>query len=234
MEIILINLAIIFVLDILSFKVTQFLTSSKQVHHNARWFFIHFVVNTFVTFSTFSDLKYCLINQINCSLIKASDEAQTAITLMLVMHLYHMIFFFKHLKRDDWIHHILMCGFNGYVFHIQRLKIQSVTSFFCSGLPGMIDYFLLYLYKIGYLDIKYEKEIYYYISIYLRSPGCMLNCFLAIPYFTKERDHTEWYLYMMSILLVFWNGQYYMSKTCTDYGKKIILNKNVVYRDKIV
>ena len=40
--------------------------SDYEVHHNTRWFFIHFFVNLFITIVSFNDLKYCLHNSHNC------------------------------------------------------------------------------------------------------------------------------------------------------------------------
>ena len=76
-----------------------------------------------------------------------------------------------------------MCGFNGLVFYHQGLKIQSVTAFFCSGLPGMIDYFLLYLVKLDLLDKKIEKDVYLFLTTYIRSPGCLLIMFFEFTLF---------------------------------------------------
>ena len=205
-------------LDGLSYFTTKFYTN--KVHYNARWFFIHFNINLLVTIYTLPDLLDCLKDHEICTLEKSSPMAYLATELVLISHLYHSIVFYPYLKKDDIIHHVSMCGFNGMVFYYQGLKIQSVTSFFCSGLPGMIDYFLLYLVKIGKLDKKIEKEVYLFLTTYIRSPGCMLNTFLIIPFFKREQYLFDLLISFFATLLVFWNGQYYMSKTCIDYGKK--------------
>jgi len=212
------------ILDSVSYLITSFF--QKKVHFNSRWFFIHFNINLISTIFTLPDLIDCLDNHEICTLEKSSPMAYYATELVLVSHLYHSIVFYPHLKRDDIIHHLTMCGFNGMVFYYQGLKIQSVTSFFCSGLPGMIDYFLLYLVKIGKLDKKIEKDVYLFLSTYIRSPGCMLNTFLILPFFRRPQALFDLVISFIATVLVFWNGQYYMSKTCVDYGKNILKMKS--------
>jgi len=53
-----------------------------------------------------------------------------------------------------------------------------------------------------------------------RSPGCILTTFLTVPYFYREHNLVDLILSTISVMLVFWNGQYYMKKTCVDYGRK--------------
>ena len=207
----------IYILDNISILITKIF--NEDVHYNARWFFIHFNINLLVSALTFSDLVDCLKNHQICTLESSSENGYLATEMVIYLHLYHSIVFYNHLKKDDIIHHLTMCGFNGFVFYYQGLKIQSVTSFFCSGLPGMIDYFLLYLVKIGKLEKSIEKEIYLFLTTYIRSPGCLLNCFLILPYFSREHPYFDIIISTIAALLVFWNGQYYMSKTCIDYGK---------------
>lgn len=198
----------------------SYLISRKKPDHNTRWFFIHFIINSIVTYYNYDDLKYCLKNVENCTLKHVSDDAYFAIDLVVMAHLYHILFFYKYLKYQDWLHHLTMFGFNGPVFYYQQLKIQSVTVYFCSGLPGMIDYFLLYLVKIKILNIKIEKDIYLFLTSYIRSPGCILTTFLSIPYFFRPQTNFDYLISFISIMLVFWNGQYFMKRTCIDYGRK--------------
>lgn len=216
----------ILIFDLLALTITSLILNNKkdkkkEVNYNARWFFIHILVNLNVVVYTYKDLIYCIKNFEKCTLEHTDTDAYYAINLVIISHIYHLIVFYKHLKPDDIIHHITMCVFNGYVFYMQNLKIQSVTAFFCSGLPGLIDYFLLYLVKIKKLDIKIEKRVYLFLSTYIRSPGCVLALVISFPYFLREQSNFDFYLSLLSILTVFINGQYYMSKTCIDYGKKI-------------
>ena len=206
-------------LDGLSYLTSKFFV--EKVHYNARWFFIHFNINLLVSIYTLPDLLDCLYDQEICTLENSSPNAYLATELVLISHLYHSLVFYPYLKRDDIVHHLTMCGFNGMVFYYQGLKIQSVTSFFCSGLPGMIDYFLLYLVKIGKLDKSIEKDVYLYLTTYIRSPGCMLNTFLILPYFRRPQPFFDYLVSFIATVLVFWNGQYYMNKTCVAYGKRL-------------
>jgi hypothetical protein len=213
------GLLLIASLDIIGYLISS-LINNKNPDHNTRWFFIHFIINGIVTYYNFEDLKYCLKNIESCTLEHASPNAYYATDLVMLAHLYHILVFYNHLKSQDWLHHLTMCGFNGPVFYYQHLKIQSVTAYFCSGLPGLIDYFLLYLVKNNLLNKKIEKDIYLFLTTYIRSPGCVLTTLLTIPYFLRPQIMFDYLISFISIMLVFWNGQYYMKKTCIDYGRK--------------
>jgi len=210
------------ILDLSSRIIASLITNKSvlSISPNTRWFFIHCWVNLIASINTYKDLTYCIKNIEKCTLEKISSEGFYSAKLVLLLHFYHMVVFYKHLKYSDWFHHVVMTSFNAPLLYYKRLKIQSVVIFFLCGLPGFIDYFLLYLVKTKLIDIKIEKNIYLFLSSYVRSPGSLLAVFLSIPYFLREQTHFDYTVSFIGISLIFWNGQYYMSKTCKDYGKK--------------
>ena len=208
--------------DWISIKVSN-LFSKYPPHHNKRWFFIHTVVNGLVAWYNLEDLIDCINNREACAFSPMSEGAFFATDLMIKAHFYHMIFFFYHLKPAEWFHHMIMCGFNGVSVYYFKNKAQAASAFFLSGLPGMVDYFLLWCVKMGFIDSKIEKKAYVYLATYLRSPGTAIVTYLSVPLLYRkdfsEIDFDWWYAFLV-IFLNFWNGQYYMMKTCIDYGKK--------------
>ena len=50
---------VIYFLDNISIYLNKLKFGKKEVHHNVRWFFIHFFINLFITLATFNDFQFC-------------------------------------------------------------------------------------------------------------------------------------------------------------------------------
>lgn len=141
----------------------------------ARWFCIHSIGNAVVAAGTARDLTICLWDH--------SRSREIATSLMSAgvafsLHLYHCLAF--RLRPEDWSHHLL------FVFGVTPLIIQhptkamSVCFFFCTGFPGMLDYWLLTLVKTQRLEKWVQKRAAGFINAYLRMPGGSLGASLLI------------------------------------------------------
>ena len=212
-------------LDIMSIGLFKLLNKQvsptlKIIPHNARWFFIHFVSNLVVTVIGIEDLKYCLNNVTKCAYSQWTEKTSEVFTLVNCVHIYHAIVFKNYLKKDEWIHHSVMaiCSFLAYFFN--HTKITTVSMWFLSGLPGAIDYFLLWLIKIGHLQKNIEKKAYVCISLLLRSPGCVISTLLQILSITIDNSLITIFIKLFIAFLVFGNGQYYMYVTIKDAAKQ--------------
>ena len=199
-----------------SYKLLQFILNFK---HNEliKWFFVHSLTNYFIAYYCINDIILCLNNINTCYLISWNYNSYSAYYLSLLLHIYHLLFY--KVTKTDLIHHLTMCGIAGPLIFYQNSIISSVSLFFMSGLPGMIDYFILFLVKIGKYDSLKQKQNYINISIWLRSPGCLLSVYLAIPGLIEyyKTSLFDFYILLIMAILVFWNGQYYLMKTVNDY-----------------
>ena len=69
--------------------------------------------------------------------------------------------------------------------------IISFALFFLSGLPGAIDYMLLYLVKTNKINSISEKKIYTFLSAYIRAPGCTYTLVIGMNrvfnYYNEKR-----------------------------------------------
>lgn len=214
---------VIYFLDSISIYLSKLKFSDKIVHHNVRWFFIHFFINLFVTLATINDLKYCVNNTDLCIYEDVNDSSMLAIKTAIVSHIYHCVFFFNNLNHHDWTHHILMVGVTGPLAIYFPTKQTACGLWFMSGFPGMLDYGLLWLVKMQIMDKKIEKIAYKHINTWIRSPGCLLTLFLGLPKLLSPQNNTEFLVAGINSLLAFWNGQYYMMLTCEAYGKNSVL-----------
>ena len=207
--------------DFASFVLSKVFLPHKDVHHNSRWFFIHCIVNIIVTLLTFDDLMYCINDYEGCYLLESSPNAFFAMRLSILLHIYHMIVFTEKLTDKDWVHHLSLCAVNLPSLYIYNRKLHSAGTFFLTGFPGAIDYFLLWCVKMNLLDSKIEKKAYVYISTWIRAPGCMFVTLLSKNFLLYSESILDKIFILIGMLLNFWNGQYYQMITCIDYGKKL-------------
>ena len=212
--------------DLISCVFSKIFLPQEQIHHNSRWFFIHFVVNVMVTVLTFGDLLYCIENSTGCYLETSSNDAFYVMRLAVLLHIYHMMVFMEKLTDKDWIHHLSLCAVNLPALCMYNRKLHSAGTFFLTGLPGAIDYFLLWCVKMKFVDPMMEKRAYVLISTWLRSPGCMFVTFLTKEFLFNSDTLFDKIFISICIVLNFWNGQYYNMLTCIDYGKKLKTIKN--------
>ena len=212
--------------DMVSCVLSKLFLPQEDIHHNSRWFFIHFVINVMITVLTFNDLLYCIEDSTGCYLETSSRESFYAMKLAVLLHIYHMIVFTEKLTDKDWVHHLSLCAVNLPALCIYNRKLHSSGTFFLTGLPGAIDYFLLWCVKMKLLDPMIEKTAYVNISTWLRSPGCMFITFLTKEFLISADSLFDKIFILISIILNFWNGQYYQMITCIDYGKKLKTIKN--------
>ena len=147
----------------------------RQGGSRARWFCLHSIGNAVVAASTAHDLVLCALDH---SRSREVAESLMPAGVAFSIHLYHCLAF--KLRPEDWCHHFL------FVFGVTPLvtmnptRGMSVCLFFCTGFPGMLDYWLLTLVKTRRLQKKVQKRAAGLINAYLRMPGGALGGFLLI------------------------------------------------------
>ena len=213
------------VLFLISIDLTSIYINNKfkkqKIDQNTRWFFIHSIGNLIITYNAFPDVMICFNDPLNCYKLSWSSYSYFTFKFSVLIHLYHAILF--KLNKADRLHHILMCGICGPLTYYLKVKISILALFFLSGCPGFIDYFLLYLVKLNKLESMYEKYIYVYLITWIRAPGLCFTTLMSI-YGLKNLYYDDLNRFLMLLIvaiLTFWNGQYYMMRTCIDYGCKL-------------
>ena len=204
---------------ILSYKITV------NYSNTTRWFLLHSIINFIVVYYSLNDISNCILNSNECFKINWNENSIKVYNYAFILHIYHCIFF--NLTRDDYIHHISMVAICGTLCYLIKSIISSLALFFLSGLPGAIDYFLLFLVKINKMSAITEKKIYLYLSAFLRAPGCVITFFIGthglFEYYFNDKYY-EFMLLFLTLNLIFWNGQYYLLKSHESYIKKQFVN----------
>lgn len=189
---------------------------------SSRWFYIHSLINGIISYNALSDIYIILTQFDNISNMSWTINTWKAFNYSMAIHIYHLLFF--KINKWDFLHHFFMCLICGpltfYVYNITT----SFALFFLTGLPGFIDYFTLFLVKIGRVDTLTQKLNYIYISTWLRSPGCILASSISYIVLMKNDFYPDNKLKMIaiviSLILTFLNGQYYLHITYFDYHSK--------------
>ena len=123
-------------------------------HTTGRWLILHSLANLAITIFSLQDFYATLIDPVN-----SCNAAYSLVPVygIAALHLYHILAF-RNLSTSEWIHHLL---FGGAICTIGILfasgPLQNFIAFFICGLPGGIDYLLLFLVKQGIVQKLEEK-----------------------------------------------------------------------------
>jgi len=185
--------------------------------NKGHWFFMHAFANFFVVVLAFPDVIYTLQDPMysldlrNCDARLWACNDVAACNIMAI-HLYHVLAY-SNLTADDWFHHLLFCTTILPLHFVYSWGTWSNTlPFFVSGLPGGIDYFLLFLVKYGAMNPTREKELNVYLNMWCRSPGLVTVCVLCYVGY-KYSVHTIPVIpTIIGCMLVLFNGQYYAER----------------------
>lgn len=151
----------------------------------------------------------------------------TVVYLCCALHIYHVLVYWRSLRFDDWLHHILMIGIAIPVSCATETNtFMGMNLFFTTGLPGGIDYVLLFGARNGYVRKELEKQVNTWLNVWVRSPGCTAMAALSAAYILSNGTDAYTWARFIAPVLTYWNGQYFMQQIVTD-SARIGWTKNV-------
>jgi hypothetical protein len=196
----------------------------KEYKIEGRYYFNHLICNSIVVINTFNSmlLSYDINNNINnMNNINNIVNLYNAKIIIYSLHIYHVLWYFNKLRRDDWLHHILMIGVVLPLTEIvPQNNIISHGLFFTTGLPGLIDYTLLFLNRNNIITKNFEKRVNTCLNLWIRAPGCIMNTMMIMMNIIinyNQLTNCQLYGGIITMSLVYWNGIYFMGKVLTDY-----------------
>ncbi len=198
----------------------------KKFNIEGRYYMNHFINNGIVMYNTFN----LMIN--SYSDIHLHDIHSLYLTKSIVysIHLYHMLWYSNVLRYDDWLHHILMIGVAlPLTEFVPQSNLIGHCLFFVTGLPGFIDYFLLFLTRNRLLSKDSEKYVNTWLNLWIRCPGCIMNVTLNIHTLIAHYNNlstSELIAGSIIIGTVYWNGVYFMAQIVSDYANNQYRNKH--------
>jgi hypothetical protein len=188
----------------------------KRTLSRAHWFTLHSIINFIIVFFSLNDLKLCLQDINNSSLISHNNTILSC-SLILTLHVYHTIMY--KMTKMDAFHHYL------FVFCVSPLTILysgkglSMLCFFSCGLPGGIDYFLLSLVKYEKIHYLTEKNLNSYLNAYIRMPGGFISSFIILKDGMKSAD-VSFYSNIILSFLIFYNSAYFGKLAIENYVER--------------
>ena len=182
-----------------------------------RWYFIHAVVNTFITFMTFNDVIIVISDPLKSA---SGDHISLPMMLVISLHLFHIVISYKTLTLIDWMHHIVSVLIVGSIgeFYVKG-PLTNYYLFFLCGLPGGLDYYLLTLNKYNLIDRMVEKKINVKLNMWIRLPGILFGCFISyICLLYNNTSNYDIYLSSVLIFLNMYNSIYFATLVVKNYG----------------
>lgn len=180
-----------------------------------KYYFIHSICNFFIVLITASDVFNLYLNPYSTMEISLSIYASI---IVYALHIYHILWYFNKLRIDDWLHHILMIFIALPIAnYFGSVRLLGHSLFYTTGLPGMIDYMILFLVKNNFVDRITQKRINLYLNCYLRNPGCTIHSFITLINTFLVTNYFDIILNITTAILVYWNGIYFMEQVVGNY-----------------
>ncbi len=193
------------------------------------YYAVHSLHNAAIVYSTANEVVMSLTN---FPIAIHQPVNMFALQICAALHVYHILYYYQKFRFDDWLHHGLMIGIalpiGGMV---QSGTMLGFSLFFTTGLPGGIDYAMLFLTRNFWLRRDVEKRINAWLNVWIRSPGCVAQATLSILALYMNAENLligQWYAGLVAGLLNYWNGQYFMEQIVYDLGKRSNVVQNGV------
>jgi hypothetical protein len=186
-----------------------------HVDKSPRWFLVHFFGNMVITGYALPDVLHAL--QYPLEALGGSYAIEPTI-IAIILHIYHLLFY-TDVSWDDIVHHFGFVATLGSVALVWSWgPASNMMLFFMCGLPGGLDYLLLALVKLKFINSITEKWINTYINLYIRSPGILLTAFLLFVNMFAVHG-IPIYIVCGTLGLMCFNAQYYLGRVIFSFGK---------------
>ena len=196
---------------------------------NARWFQLHSLINAVVTKNIMYDVVKIYLNPKNgFKLLENHINSYYILTL----HVYHLLTF-KNLTYIDYFHHILFVGLGvlPVIFYINSNQIY-LGYIACNGIPGIIEYGTLALYKNNKITLYKQKCICSMLYIYLRLPLCIMGIVYNYLGYMYNYYSDNVYLTFYINTLLYFNGTFFTHLTLQSFYRVKYLTSNEKNKEK--
>ena len=152
----------------------------------------------------------------------AAPQNFRALQLVFALHFYHIAAYWRKFRADDWLHHGLMIGIALPIGGLVPAgALLGYSLFFTTGLPGGIDYGLLFMNRNGWLRRETEKRVNTWLNVWVRSPGTVSLATLTAVRISSIAPYSPlWWGGIVTSLLNYWNGQYFMQQAVYSCGQE--------------
>ena len=191
------------------------------VHAGLRkpYYGVHVVHNILIMLLTYSDVWNSFAQFNN---IYQYEPNFGAASLCYALHFYHIMYYWREFRYDDWLHHGLMIGIA--LPLSQQLRagpLLGANLFFTTGLPGAISYGLLFANRNGWIESLTAKRWNAATNLWIRAPGCVMHATLSLlSIFALPRvSMDQTFATVLIAALTAWNGLYFMEQAISAFAK---------------
>ncbi len=189
----------------------------------ARWYQLHCFINLLITIETLPTVLDILIEPKNGYKLLDKDVTNN---MVIAMHIYHVFISYK-MGLYDWMHHIIFVAFGvlpGMLYiNSNQLYIHKIA---CSGIPGVIEYGSLTLYKNDKLSKINQKFINTIMYIYFRLPLCILGATMNYLAYKNGLIKDPLWITVYVNFLLYLNGVVFTYLTFDSYSRTKYLKMN--------
>ena len=194
-------------------------TAIKKRGFEKPYYAVHAIHNALIVYNTAPDVYYSLTELTN---LDSYPTNWPAVQLCFALHLYHILLYWKSFRFDDWLHHGLMIGIALPIgCLLEAHTFLGMSLFFTTGLPGGIDYMLLFGVRNDYVQKETEKRVNTFLNVWIRSPGCVAMATLSFTHILARQGEPSLLktLAFIPSILNYWNGQYFMEQVVRDNAR---------------
>lgn len=186
---------------------------------NKPYYLLHSLANWGIVYYTYPTVRDTYLNLTKSSMLITNPISYQ---ICAALHIYHILRY--KMNREDIKHHIpTLTVLSIPLFNVSQSPLVAHIAFYLCGLPGIIDYILLFLSRNNIIYNMTEKKWNLYLNLYLRCPGAILNSALAFLLIQQQPKILECYnLFYLGVgAFSFWNGTYYLRNVIVDYHLRI-------------
>ena len=154
-------------------------------NEKSRWFLLHSIGNIWCITSCYKEILMGFTHPENLYSTPTTFEGYH---IAIALHAYHCIAY--KLTKDDIFHHIVFMVFGaGYTIMMQPYIISSMPLLTLNGIPGAIDYTLLFFVKQGVVEKSTEKYVNALLNSWFRNP---VSIFIVGMGYCGIVQHSRW------------------------------------------
>ena len=191
----------------------------SATHLQGIYYLIHAIHNGLITHATYHEVVRVFSD---FRTLHLAPPNYYAAELVFALHFYHCLYYWRKFRLDDWLHHILMIAVALPIgVYLPSGPFLGFSLFFTTGLPGCIDYALLFLVRNGWLHRDTEKRVNARLATWVRGPGCVAQAAFTCAFNTLHYSPYPYnYLVYLSAALNYWNGAYFGAQVIYDAGQR--------------
>ncbi|KAJ1620229.1 hypothetical protein T492DRAFT_1150349 [Pavlovales sp. CCMP2436] len=188
-------------------------------HTRARYFFLHVVANLVISLLCLPDVWWIAHDPLQA--LRSHQTIHWPTAIVFSIHIYHVLFF-KHLQWIDWLHHIIMVAVGAPLLIAGETgPLMNFNNFWMCGIPGGVDYCMLFCVKQGWMKPLDEKRHNTVINVWVRAPFLVCTGTLVfLQGHMQTTDHIPTYVRFIRYFLMFlacWNALFFMERVVGNF-----------------